>query len=138
VAWIKSPTLIKLASDVIYFCEKQGFGKQPPPPPLTHSLDQPLSLPLQPPVDPYLVLMEASSITNYARVKYQETLKHEKMAATEGIAQKQIADERRVVAETCLVERVNYSKMISEVQDLQRECEVLETKCIELVTFVDK
>ena len=85
-----------------------------------------------------MATMEASSITNYARVKHQEAMKNEKMAATEGIAQKQIMDERRMIAETCLIDRVNFSKMISRVQDLQRDCEMMETKCVELMTFVDK
>jgi hypothetical protein len=133
LSWVTTPKLLRLAGDVIHFCDKKGFGKQPP---LVDTFGQTKSL--EPPVDAYMATMEASSITNYARVKHQEAMKNEKMAATEGIAQKQIMDERRMIAETCLIDRVNFSKMISRVQDLQRDCEMMETKCVELMTFVDK
>ena len=85
-----------------------------------------------------MVLMEASSVTNYARVKHQEALKTEKLAGTEGIAEKQIADERRMVAQKCLVGAVDFSRMLSRVQDLQADCVQLENKCVQRVTFLDK
>ena len=119
VSWLKTRGILRLAGDVITFCLHQGFGKQPPRPHThtetqtqTQTQTQTLSLKegdqkqqedeeeggegggrrvvLTAPVDPYRELMEASSITNYARVKHQEALKNEKLAATEGIAQKQV------------------------------------------------
>ena len=86
--WLKTPNIIRFASDIIYFCEKQGYCKQQK----KGGDDFSDTRSLEPPVDPYQEMMEASSITIYARVKHQEALKKEKIAATEGIAQKQIDD----------------------------------------------
>lgn len=89
--WLQTKGILNLASEIISFCLQRGFGKAPPV--LVPELQQEEEggrASLAAPVDPYLQLMSASSITNYARVKHQEALRHEKLAATEGIAQKQV------------------------------------------------
>lgn len=136
MTWLQNrPKLVQLASDLIFFCEKQGFGL--PPSGGGEVLEEAAAV-LEAPVDPYLRVMEASSITNYARVQHQAALKHEKLAASEGLAQRQVEDSRRKVAEACLVRGVDYKKLMGRVQELQRDCTALENKCVELVTFLDK